>query len=471
MHRLACLGLVASLLLAPACRKDARVARVDRGPYRPWIQGLPGRHTVGGRVTTESGFAPLADELKPAVVNLYTELPVRTPRADPEADPEGDGPAAPPAGVRNVLGSGAIISPEGYILTNRHVVDGADAIRVRLADGSTFNAAVVGSDDRYDLGLIKVTTDRPLPTVTLGDSDALRVGQWLIVIGNPFGLQHSVTVGIVSAKDRQIGNGPYDDFIQTDASINPGNSGGPIFDVTGQVVAIARSTRRGAQGIGFAVPVNTAKRFVEEVLAKGAIVRGWLGVSTQDVTPELARVLGIPAEPGVLVTQVVAGSPADAAGLRRGDLVRSVAGRPVTAKGEFSRVMGMTRVGDVVDLVVVRGGKDLSARATMVAKPVEPVAASPAPPPTGLGLVLAERAPGELPTTPRGGLSVVHVAPDGPAERAGMQDGDLVVEVDREAVTSMAAWERRIAATPSGGTLLLLVARPSGDEYLMLKKP
>ncbi len=455
-------------MLALACGKEGPTSRIDRPPFRPWIEGVPGRRTIGGRVTAESGFAPLADELKPAVVNLYTEMPAGA--GSGGTGPE-DGIEPPVAGVRRALGSGAIISPEGHILTNRHAVEGADAIRVRLVDGSEYDGKVVGSDDRYDLALIRVEAKEPLPTVTMGDSDSLRVGQWLIVIGNPFGLQHSVTVGIVSAKDRQIGNGPFDDFIQTDASINPGNSGGPIFDVTGQMVAVARSTRRGAQGIGFAVPVNTAKKFVEEVLSKGTIVRGWLGVSTQELTPALAKELGMASGPGVLVTQVVPGSPAEAAGVLRGDLVRAVAGRPVAGRNEFLRVMGMTRAGDAVDLVVSRGGKDLSLRAAVVARPAPCAREVPRAPAGGLGLVLAARAPGEVPGAARGGLTVVHVDPGGPAARAGLVAGDLVVEVNRQPASSEEAFAEQAAATAPGGTLLLLVARPDGDEYVMLKVP
>jgi len=271
------------------------------------------------------------------------------------------------------LGSGAIVSLSGHILTSRHVVAGARSIQVRLLDGREFAARLVGEDERYDLALLQVDGGEPLPSVVLGDSESLRVGQWLLVVGNPFGLEHTVSVGILSARDRSIGNGPFDDFLQLDASINPGNSGGPVFDTDGKMVAVARLSRRGAQGIGFAVPVNVAKEFIEEVLSGGTVIRGWMGVAVQEVRPGDWERLGIAPGPGVRVVRVVEGSPAARAGLQEDDVVRAVAGRPVTGRSDFRKVMAMTRAGETVEVLVSRRDREGGVPVTLGARPRLPL--------------------------------------------------------------------------------------------------
>ena len=230
------------------------------------------------------------------------------------------------------LGSGFIVDKEGYILTNNHVVDGADDIRVTLLDGRSYDAEVTGRDPKTDIALIKIKPENGLPVATLGDSDALQVGEWVIAIGNPFGFGHTVTAGVVSAKDRTIGAGPYDAFIQTDASINPGNSGGPLFNARGEVVGINSAIVSSGQGIGFAIPINMAKNIMAQLRDKGSVTRGWLGVQIQALTPELRESLKLAAEGGALVAGVIKGDPAEKAGLKAGDVVVRVR-RPRRALG------------------------------------------------------------------------------------------------------------------------------------------
>ncbi|MBP7125004.1 trypsin-like peptidase domain-containing protein [Myxococcota bacterium] len=365
------------ILVVAGCRDPEPRWVVDRGPYRPWREAQEGRRPVRARVSLETGFAELAEELRPAVVNLYAEVPVDRDgevQADPEGNPSVD-PRVPGPGARiRTLGSGAIVSPSGHILTSRHVVAGARSIQVRLLDGREFAATLAGEDERYDLALLKVESEEPLPSVVFGDSESLRVGQWLLVVGNPFGLEHTVSVGILSARDRNIGNGPFDDFVQLDASINPGNSGGPVFDTDGKMVAVARLSRRGAQGIGFAVPVNVAKEFIEEVLSGGAVVRGWMGVAVQEVRPGEWDRLAVAPGPGVRVVRVVEDSPAARAGLSEDDVIRAVAGRPVSSRSDFRKVMAMTRAGETVELLVSRRGREGGVPVVLAARPRLPPA-------------------------------------------------------------------------------------------------
>ena len=227
------------------------------------------------------------------------------------------------------LGSGFIVDKEGYILTNNHVVEGADDIRVTLLDGRSYDAEVKGRDPKTDIALIRIKPENGLPVATLGDSDALLVGEWVVAIGNPFGFGHTVTAGVVSAKDRTIGAGPYDAFIQTDASINPGNSGGPLFNARGEVVGINSAIVSSGQGIGFAIPINMARSIMEQLREKGSVTRGWLGVQIQALTPELRESLSLSAEGGALVAGVIKGDPAEKAGLKAGDVVVEFDGRRV----------------------------------------------------------------------------------------------------------------------------------------------
>jgi serine protease Do len=267
-------------------------------------------------------FADLSQQLQPAVVNISTAKTVQS-RSLPfrPGDPRNEffddffrryfGDQMPKSHKEQSLGTGFLISADGFILTNNHVVNGADQIKIRLSDDRTFDATVRGTDEKLDLALLKIDASTELPFVPLGNSDDIRVGEWVLAIGNPFGLGHTVTAGIVSAKGRVIGAGPYDDFIQTDASINPGNSGGPLFNIKGEVIGINTAIVARGQGIGFAIPINMAQDVLPQLKSDGKVTRGWLGVQIQPLTEELAKSFGIKESKGALVTSVVADSPAD----------------------------------------------------------------------------------------------------------------------------------------------------------------
>ncbi|MBI2918250.1 MAG: Do family serine endopeptidase [Chloroflexi bacterium] len=326
-------------------------------------------------------LAPLVEEVKPAVVNISTtQAPRQQPRRGFRAPFRGQepfeefferffgGPMPQEPRPQQSLGSGFIIDKDGYILTNNHVIENAGMIMVKLANEKEYEAKVIGRDPRTDLALIKINARGDLPVVRIGDSDSLQVGDWVLAIGNPFGLGQTVTAGIVSAKGRVIGQGPYDDFIQTDAAINPGNSGGPLFNTRGEVVGINTaifSQSGGNIGIGFAVPVNIAKSLVPQLKAKGRVSRGWLGVSIGPVTDEAAKELKLKDTKGALVMEVVERSPADRAGLQQGDVIVSFDGKDVAGATDLPRLVGSTPIGKEVSLRVIREARPLDLKATI----------------------------------------------------------------------------------------------------------
>ncbi len=255
------------------------------------------------------------------------------------------------------LGSGFIIDKQGYIVTNNHVIEDADQIKVILSDDKEFDAELVGRDSKTDLALIKIKGAKDLAPLPLGNSDQVKVGTWVVAIGSPFGLEQTVTAGIVSAKGRIIGSGPYDDFIQTDASINPGNSGGPLVNMDGEVVGINTAIIASGQGIGFAIPINLARGIIAQLKDKGEVTRGWLGVGIQDLTPELANYYGLKAKKGVLVTQVFEGDPAERAGIKVNDVILSVDGTSVSTGRELSSMIANTDVGHKAKVELIRDGR------------------------------------------------------------------------------------------------------------------
>lgn len=305
-----------------------------------------------------SSLAPLIAKLKPAVINIFS-----TKVTGIKQDPWGI--YGSKYHYSRGLGTGFIINSEGYALTNNHVVERAAAIQVRLSDERIFKAKVIGRDKRADLALIRIIGARNMPTAKLGDSDALRVGDWVIAIGNPFGLAHTVTTGIVSAKERVIGTSPYEDFIQTDASINPGNSGGPLFDMQGRVVGINTAIHKSGYGIGFAVPINLAKAILPQLKTRGRVIRGWLGVSIRTYTREVARALGQRHFKGVLIAQVIQGMPAEQAGIRGGDVIVSFHGRRIKRSVELSRAIAISPPGTTADIVYMRNGKKIQTKVTL----------------------------------------------------------------------------------------------------------
>jgi serine protease Do len=427
------------------------------------------------------GWVQLARELKPAVVNVSTK---RVQDGLPTA-PDAFRDKAPfeqffkeffgnmPRREVRSLGSGFIINPQGYIVTNNHVVDGAKEIRVKLADGRELPATVVGRDPKTDLSLLKVEATG-LTVIPPGDSSELQVGEPVMAIGNPFGLEQTVTTGVVSATGRVIGEGPYDDFIQTDASINPGNSGGPLINARGQAVGINTSIftqSGGSVGIGFAIPINLAKSVVTQLAEHGHVVRGWLGVSIQPITPDLAKAMDLRDLHGALVSSVVEGSPAMKAGLKAGDVITEYSGRRVEKAGDLPRAVGETPVGREVPLTVVRDGKavKLTAKIARLQEPVEMASGSAVPGTPRLGLQVQPLTPPvarELGLTDRPGVLVSGVEDGSPAANAGIQAGDVIVQVDRHPIKSVEELKKLVDAHRAGTPILLLVERHGGALYV-----
>jgi Do/DeqQ family serine protease len=311
----------------------------------------------------EDAFSAVADRVTPAVVHVSTvqkKGAAGTPEEIPERFREffGDEFRRRPREDARATGSGVLVDPKGYILTNNHVIENAQDIIVRLSDQRKFTAKLVGRDPKTDIAVLKVDAPRPLPAADLGDSDHLRVGQWAIAIGNPFGLDRTVTVGIISATARtRVGVTQYDNFIQTDASINPGNSGGPLLNIDGKVIGINTAIVAAGQGIGFSIPINQAKDVMQQLITRGKVVRGWLGIAIQDVTDQLSGSFGVKEREGVLVAEVMKGSPAEAAGLKAGDVVVDLSGTPIKEVPDLQRRIAAIRPGQTMKLTVIRDKK------------------------------------------------------------------------------------------------------------------
>ncbi|MBI4841225.1 MAG: Do family serine endopeptidase, partial [candidate division NC10 bacterium] len=334
-----------------------------------------------------ASFADVADKLAPSVVNIRVTKVERVTGPGlmgPEGEFGQDSPFAPffdrffremPRSPREfrqqAAGSGFIISKDGLIVTNNHVVEGAKEVTVTLASKEEYPAKVIGRDPKTDIALVKIVPKGTLPVAALGDSDHLRVGDWVVAVGNPFGLNNTVTAGIVSAKGRVIGAGPYDDFIQTDASINPGNSGGPLFNLQGEVVGINTAIIPNGQGIGFAVPVNLAKGLLPQLEAKGEVIRGYLGVNIQALTPELVKSLNLKDKKGALVADVTKGSPADAAGIKRGDVIIGFDGKEIAEMHSLPPLVAATPIGKEVPVTILRTGAEQTLRVTVGRMPGE----------------------------------------------------------------------------------------------------
>src|SRR5882672_6433484 len=425
-----------------------------------------------------ANWVELTRALKPAVVNISTRrLEERVEMQNPFGNPSpfGDderGPRPPRRTVRS-MGSGFIINAAGYIVTNNHVVEGATDIRVKMADGRDMAAKVVGRDPKTDLALIKVEASG-LPVIPLGDSTKLQVGEPVMAIGNPFGLEQTVTTGIVSATGRVIGQGPYDDFIQTDASINPGNSGGPLINARGQAIGInaAIVTQSGGSvGIGFAIPINLAKPVLTQLAASGHVVRGYLGVTVQPVTADLAKSFKLGAPRGALVSSVADGSPALKASLKPGDVIVAYDGHAITRSDELPRLVAETPVSRAVGVALARDGSTATVTITIgqLADAAERRATADARPTLGLALQtvtpeLAKRLHLRVQT----GVIVRGVEEDSPAANAGLQPGDVIGEIDRQPVTNVDELERAIIRRVPGTPTLLLVHRDDGDLYLTM---
>ncbi len=450
-------------------------------------------------------FADLADKLLPTVVNIATSQTLKQPGGQaglpdiPPGSPLADlfknflGPErAKPRHVTS-LGTGFIIDPSGFIVTNNHVIADAEHITATLNDGTVLPAKLVGRDEKTDLALLKVAPKKPLPAAKFGDSDHARVGDWVIAIGNPFGLGSTVTAGIVSARNRDINAGPYDEFIQTDAPINRGNSGGPLFDVDGNVIGVNSqiySPSGGSVGIGFSIPSNLVRSVVAQLRQYGTARRGWIGVRIQAVTTDLAEGLGLPSAMGALITDVSPKGPAAKAGIRNGDLVTSFDRKPVTDSRALPRIVADTPIGKAVPVDILRKGKKQTVKLTVAKladeKPMHAVAK--APPQAGpvqtakpksrvsqLGLSLAAldsdaRVQFKLHGNVKG-VVVTDVAPESPAAEKNLRAGDVIVQVQNQAVRTPDDVARQVEADAKAGKKveLLLVNRGGDLTYVALK--
>ena len=429
-----------------------------------------------------ANFSELAEKVRQGVVNIQVvktvknagfgvPFPFRTPFGDffgpfsdenPHRGPEQQG-----------VGSGFVISSDGYILTNNHVIDEATQIKVKLADGNEYDAKVVGRDPKTDLALLKAEGASKLQPLQLGDSDVLKVGNWVVAIGSPFGLEQTVTAGIVSAKGRVIGSGPYDNFIQTDASINPGNSGGPLLNMTGEVVGIntAIFSRSGGNvGIGFAIPVNMAKEIAPQLKEKGHVTRGWLGVGIQKITPELAKSFGLKEEKGALVSQVATGGPADKAGIETGDVIVEFDGKMVADSNDLPRMVASLPVGNTVSVKVLRAGNVVD-REVKIAEmeQKEEVANVSTRKPLGMSVqnITPEIAKG-LGLKAETGVVVARVAPGSPAAKADIRSGDVIQQVNKKPVKNVEDFKQKIENTKDQETILLLIQRGESTLFAAL---
>jgi serine protease Do len=445
--------------------------------------------------STPGSFSQLAARLSPMVVNVKV-VKVEKVGSFPSL-PQGEMPDGPfkeffdrffqdmPNMPRNPhmprvqgAGSGVIISKDGYVLTNNHVIDGAKEVTVTLADHQEYKARIVGRDPKTDLAVLKIEGKGTFPAATLGDSDNLKVGDWVIAIGNPFGLNNTVTSGIVSAKGRVIGAGPYDNFIQTDASINPGNSGGPLFNMNGEVVGINTAIISQGQGIGFAIPVNTVKPLVPQLETKGEVTRGYLGVTIQTITPALEKALKLQDQKGALVADVTKDSPAAQAGIQRGDVIVAFNGKDVAGNHDLPALVAGTPVGQQATVTVLRNGQKLQLAVKVGQLPSERAdnatlpEGSVQPTKEKWGLQLRDLNPqlaNQLHLQSEQGVAVVGVKPGSRADEAGIQKGDIILEVNRQPITSVHDAVKKIDGSQDKDHLLLLVQRGNGKLFIPLE--
>lgn len=434
-------------------------------------------------------LAPLVEKVSPAVVNIRTQVrKKRMPgmfgsdslfewffgprnKEQPFSTPETDA-------LLQSVGSGFIIDSSGLVVTNHHVVDGAEKIEVQLTDDRVYEVELVGSDERTDLALLRIKKGKNLPFVSFGESSSLKVGDHVIAIGNPFGLDHTVTSGIVSAKERVIGAGPYDDFIQTDASINPGNSGGPLFNLHGEVVGINTAIAPRGQGIGFAIPSDLAKGLIDSLRKSGKVVRGWLGVSFQPLTDDLTKAFGVKREKGAVVTNVMPDSPAEKGGMKGGDIIVVVNKTELASSRQLPSLVASIQPGKTVPFVVIRNGKRVTLK-IKIGEMDKDVATGPVKPGKQSEATAGELgfrvAPLDDLTRRRlradeveKGVVVSDIKPGSPASGV-LRHGDIIVEVNKDKIDNVSEFEKKIAQTKKGQQLLFLVYRSGIWTYLVLR--
>jgi serine protease Do len=434
--------------------------------------------TAAVPVVPES-FSDLAENVSPAVVNIRTvKIVKRRGGKSPsfgkepfgEDNPMKDffdrflGPEQQPDFKQRSLGSGFIIDSSGYVVTNNHVIENADKITVFLKDEKEYDAKIIGRDANTDIALIKIMSEDKFPVVQLGDSDVLKVGQWVVAIGNPFGLGHTVTAGIVSAKGRVIGSGPYDDYIQTDASINPGNSGGPLLNMRGEVVGINTVIIAGGHGIGFAIPVNMAKEVVSQLRDSGAVTRGWLGVSIQDLPKDLAEYFGIEDRQGVLIADVIPGDPADEAGIRPRDIVLEINGEKIKDTRELLRKVAKLKVGQVAAIKVLRDGKPKVFDVKVARRDDTKIVARKEPEiqKSELGIRVTDLTSdnaSQFNLTDTEGVVVVGLDAKGKGAEAGIRTGDIIKGINRKEIRNLNDYNDVIGNLKEGDAIAVLIKR------------
>lgn len=413
----------------------------------------------------ENVFVQIADRVKPAVVNIAPATsstpskPGGAPRGRP---PEGSG-----------SGSGVILDKKGYIVTNNHVVGEATEVEVRLSDKSRFTGKVIGKDPDTDLAVIKVEADHDLPYVTMGDSNTLKVGQWVIAVGNPFGLDRTVTVGVVSGIGRENVNlSRYEDYIQTDASINPGNSGGPLFNIKGEAIGINTAIINFAQGIGFAIPSNMVQNVMEQLIASGRVVRGWLGVGIQPVTADLASKFNVKEGEGVLINEVFEGDPASKAGIQPGDIIVKLNGKLIDTPQTLSRFVASLSPGKEATFEVIRDGKRKNLTVTLGERKEEAVmAAIPKQPEVILGLNIQDLTPelaNRFKLKDEKGVLITKVEPGSAADSEGLKEGDLIREVNRNAIDNSEDFKNAVDKIKEGDSVLIRIIRENRAFYVVL---
>lgn len=434
---------------------------------------------------TSRAFSEIVSAVSPAVVNISTTKVIRRDSSPFPEDPFFDFFKPfhefrfPKKWKEQSLGSGIIVSGDGYIITNNHVVEQSEDIRVTLYDKRSFRGKLVGADPKTDIAVVKISADK-LPTVPWGNSDKLQVGEFVLAIGNPFGLSHTVTMGIISAVGRaNVGIADYEDFIQTDAAINPGNSGGPLANIRGELIGINTaifSRSGGYQGIGFAVPSNMARLVFDQLLKQGKIVRGWLGVTIQDITPELSQKFGLKDSKGALVGEVLKGSPAEKAGIIRGDVILEFNGKEVKSVGSLRNMVSQSKVGSEVRVKILRSGKEYSFNVVIAELPKESAGVPQEPSFEDYqrsalsGITVMELTKEVARQLGLGanekGVVVVRVDQGSTAEDAGLKKGDVIQEVDRKKVTGLEAYKKITSTIGPKDTVLLFINRGGRRFYL-----
>jgi serine protease Do len=401
-----------------------------------------------------------------AVVSIKTESQDRRGLQTGKEAPKGEPP-------HRGVGSGVIVDPHGFVLTNHHVIERADEIELTLADGRTYRGVVIGRDPKTDIAVVKVDADQELPAARLGDSDHVKVGQWAVAIGNPFGLGHSLTVGVISGVGRgELGLSTFEDYIQTDASINPGNSGGPLLNIRGEVIGINTAINPVGRGIGFAIPINMAKEVIQQLVENGRVVRGYLGVVIQTMSPELAKKFEVAENGGVLVGDILRGSPAENAGLKRGDVILDFAGQPVRKMQELQRLVAGTRPGTPIRLTVLRDRQEqlvpLEIGELKDAEPKTEAAGS------RFGLTLdavTKDLVKQFNLKTDEGVVITNIESGGLGAREGLRKGDVILEIERTPVTTMDSFKNVVSKLDPTDHVLLLILRDERSFYTILHAP